>query len=79
MKIKIGKYSGFCNGVKFTVEQANKAVESNDSIYCLGEIVHNERVIEDLEKKGMKTIHSIEEAEDNVKIYIINQRNIKYI
>ena len=77
MKIKIGKYSGFCNGVKFTVEQANKAVESNDNIYCLGEIVHNERVIEDLEKKGMKTIHSIEEAEDNSKVIIRAHGEIK--
>ena len=28
----------------------------NEKIYCLGEIVHNERVINDLEKNGMITI-----------------------
>ena len=60
MEIIVGKYSGFCNGVRYTVEKANEAVDSNQSIYCLGELVHNERVIEDLEKKGMKTISSIE-------------------
>ena len=45
MEIIVGKYSGFCNGVKYTVEEANKAVEKGKEIYCLGEIVHNERVI----------------------------------
>lgn len=70
MEIIVGKHSGFCNGVKYTVEEANKAVEKNKGIYCLGEIVHNERVISDLEKKGMKTIHSIEEADNNSKLII---------
>ena len=70
MKIIVGKTSGFCNGVKYTVEEANKMVENNKEIYCLGEIVHNERVIKDLEKKGMKTIHSIEEANRNSKLII---------
>ena len=70
MEVIIGKTSGFCNGVRYTVEEANKALDENKMIYCLGEIVHNERVIEDLEKKGMKTISSIEEAEDHSKMII---------
>ena len=70
MEIIVGKTSGFCNGVRFTVEKANEAVDNNSNIYCLGEIVHNERVIEDLEKKGMKTINDIEEAEDYSKVII---------
>ncbi len=70
MKIIVGKHSGFCNGVKYTVEEANKAVEQNKKIFCLGEIVHNERVISELEEKGMKTIHSLEEAENNSKLII---------
>ncbi|MBP5678263.1 MAG: 4-hydroxy-3-methylbut-2-enyl diphosphate reductase [Bacilli bacterium] len=70
MEIIIGKHSGFCNGVRFTVEEATKALEEKKGIYCLGEIVHNERVIEDLEKKGMKTISSIEEAPNHSKVII---------
>ena len=77
MKIIVGKYSGFCNGVKYTVEEANKALDGKDIIYCLGEIVHNERVISDLEKKGMKTIQSIEDAEDNTKVIIRAHGEIK--
>jgi len=77
MEIIVGKYSGFCNGVRYTVEKANEAVDSSQSIYCLGELVHNERVIEDLEKKGMKTISSIEDAEDNSKVIIRAHGEIK--
>lgn len=70
MEIIIGKNSGFCNGVRYTVEQANKSLNDNTNIYCLGEIVHNERVISELENKGMKTIDNIEDVPNNSKVII---------
>lgn len=70
MKIIVGKLSGFCNGVKYTIEKANEVIENNNNIYCLGEIVHNERVIGDLETKGMKTIHNINDCPTNSKVII---------
>ena len=70
MEIIVGEQSGFCNGVKYTIEQATKAIHDNQIVYCLGQIVHNERVVEDLQKKGMITIHSIEEAPDYSKVII---------
>lgn len=91
MEIIVGKYSGFCNGVRYTVEEANKALVEEKEINCLGEIVHNERVIEDLEKKGMKTINCIDDAKNNSTIIIrahgerletyqkIKEKNIKLL
>ena len=69
MNIVIGKTSGFCNGVSNTVKKAEEAI-SNEKVYCLGEIVHNERVINDLEKNGMITITNIEEVPNNAKVII---------
>lgn len=69
MKIIVGKTSGFCNGVEHTVKQAEAAIK-NEQIYCLGEIVHNERVINDLENNGMITINDIDEAPNNSKVII---------
>lgn len=69
MNIIIGKTSGFCNGVSNTVKKAEKAI-SNEKVYCLGEIVHNERVINELEKNGMITITNIEEVPNNSKVII---------
>lgn len=69
MNVIIGKTSGFCNGVSYTVKTAEEAIK-NEKIYCLGEIVHNERVINDLEKNGMITIKNIDEAPNNSKVII---------
>lgn len=69
MKITIGKTSGFCNGVENTVKRAENAL-GNEKVYCLGEIVHNERVIHDLEANGMITINKIEDAPNNSKVII---------
>lgn len=69
MKITIGKTSGFCNGVQNTVKKAENAL-GNEKVYCLGEIVHNERVIHELEVNGMITINKIEDAPNNSKVII---------
>ncbi len=60
-----GKYSGFCFGVKRAVEEAEKLAGKNN--YILGEIIHNERVIENLKKKGIKTINSLNDVNFDIK------------
>ena len=67
MEIIIGKTSGFCKGVEHTITEANKVLE-NEKVYCLGEIVHNERVIKDLENLGMITINNICAAKEKSKV-----------
>ncbi len=67
MKITVGKYSGFCFGVKTALEVAERYAKENAS--CLGEIIHNERVVESLVKKGLKIVNSPEEV-DGGKIII---------
>ncbi|MFN3306792.1 MAG: 4-hydroxy-3-methylbut-2-enyl diphosphate reductase, partial [Candidatus Kapaibacteriota bacterium] len=59
MKVTIDEHSGFCWGVVRTIEIAEQAVENNDNntIYILGEIIHNPKEVERLEKKGLKTIY----------------------
>jgi len=62
----IGKNSGFCFGVKRAV---NTALEMADKNVCvLGKLIHNDNVIFDLEKKGVYTINSIEEANNRTVI-----------
>lgn len=70
MEITIGKTSGFCNGVKYTVSKANEMIDKNKELFCLGQIVHNERVIKQLESKGMKTIDNINLCPNNSKLII---------
>ena len=49
MKVTLAKTAGFCFGVK-------RAVEKGKQVYTLGPIIHNEEVVSDLEKKGVKVI-----------------------
>ena len=50
MEVVIGKLAGFCPGVENTIKKAREILEKNKNVYCLGEIVHNKQVIEELEK-----------------------------
>lgn len=63
MNIIIGKYSGFCAGVRHTIIKAEEELSKHCGVtFCLGEIIHNKQVVGRLEEKGLKTINSIEEA-----------------
>ena len=76
MEIIIGKTSGFCKGVEHTVREANKILE-NEKVYCLGEIVHNERVVTDLKNLGMITINNISDAKNNSKVIVRAHGEVK--
>ncbi len=56
IKIHLGKSSGFCFGVKRALEIAHQTVKDQDNIYMLGDIVHNEDVVRQIRKTGIKKI-----------------------
>lgn len=56
MKIEIDPKAGFCFGVTRVVSKAEEIIQLHGQLYCLGEIVHNQKEIERLEKIGLKTI-----------------------
>lgn len=57
MKIEIGKYAGFCDGVKHAVEKSFFcSLESNETIYVDGALIHNPQTIEMLEKTGVVSL-----------------------
>ena len=69
MEVIVGKYCGFCAGVNYCVTKAEETINnSKEKIYCLGEIIHNETVIKDLESKGMITVETIDEVPNNSKV-----------
>lgn len=67
MEIIKGKYSGFCAGVNYTYIKAKEEIKKGKT-YCLGEIIHNDQVIKELEDLGMITIDSIELIPDNSRV-----------
>ena len=68
MELIVGKTAGFCYGVKRAVDGAKEELKKNERLYGLGEIVHNQEVIKELENLGMQFIENIEEAKERTII-----------
>ena len=61
MEVILAEHAGFCFGVKRAVEQVYEQVETGKPIYTYGPIIHNEEVVNDLEKKGVQVIEDEEQ------------------
>ena len=64
MKIFIAKDAGYCFGVRDAVNMAYDTASEHGEVYMLGTIVHNERVIENLDKAGAKVVNDFEDVPD---------------
>jgi 4-hydroxy-3-methylbut-2-enyl diphosphate reductase len=56
MIIDIDKNSGYCFGVTNAVKTAEQYLSQNGSLYCLGDIVHNDAELKRLAHLGLKEI-----------------------
>ena len=55
MEVKVAKTAGFCFGVQRAVDKVYELIGSHpDKLFTLGPIIHNEEVVNDLEKKGVR-------------------------
>lgn len=77
MRVEVTKNAGFCFGVKRAIQLVEKLAEEGKPVYTYGEIIHNERVVTDLEKKGIRAIESLNELKDLPKgIVLIRSHGI---
>lgn len=56
-KIEIDKQSGCCFGVTKAISKAEEELKKGGTLYCLGDIVHNNVEVERLAKMGLITIN----------------------
>lgn len=54
MEVILAESAGFCFGVKRAVDKVYEQIETGKKIYTYGPIIHNEFVVQDLEKKGVE-------------------------
>ena len=60
MKILLAKNAGYCFGVRDAVNMAYDTAKEHGDVYMLGHIVHNENVVDDLDKAGAKVVDSLD-------------------
>ena len=63
MQVITGKHGGFCFGVKRAIDKALSL--KGTKTYILGEIIHNEYIIDKLSSFGLITINSLGDVKFN--------------
>ena len=62
MPLEVAAHAGFCMGVRRAVEMAEQAAQDGIPSCTLGDLIHNPCVVAELEKKGLVSVHTVEEA-----------------
>lgn len=62
LRISVAKDAGFCFGVRDAIEKAREVATEHGKVYMLGDIVHNERVVNDLAQENVKVVDSLDEV-----------------
>ena len=65
MNIIVAKSAGYCFGVRDAVNMAYETAEKYGDVYMLGDIVHNEKVVADLERVGAKVVENLSQVPKN--------------
>lgn len=70
-KVEIDEGSGFCFGVVTAIHKAEEELAKGETLYCLGDIVHNSREVERLKEMGLITINHDEFSQlHNAKVLL---------
>ena len=71
IKVEIDEGSGFCFGVVTAIHKAEEELAKGETLYCLGDIVHNSREVDRLKTMGLITINREEFKQlKNAKVLI---------
>ena len=69
MKVKRAAKYGFCSGVRIADLKVKRFAAGGGRGAILGQVVHNERVVEEMERLGVRTIHEIEAVEEPTIVF----------
>jgi 4-hydroxy-3-methylbut-2-enyl diphosphate reductase len=69
-EVVIARRTGFCYGVREAIDYAKVSAAAGKRTHTLGQVVHNEGVIADLEGQGIRTVANLDEIEDGAAIVI---------
>lgn len=69
MKVKRAAKYGFCSGVRTADLKVKRFVAQGGRGAILGQVVHNERVVEEMERLGVRTVNALEEVVEPVVVF----------
>ncbi|HEX5589707.1 MAG TPA: 4-hydroxy-3-methylbut-2-enyl diphosphate reductase [Candidatus Limnocylindrales bacterium] len=68
--IRIAKRTGFCYGVREAIDKAKEASAEGKVTHTLGQVVHNEGVIQDLQALGIRTVDTLDDVDHGAAVVI---------
>jgi (E)-4-hydroxy-3-methyl-but-2-enyl pyrophosphate reductase len=69
-QVLIARRTGFCYGVREAIDYARLAAAEGKPTHTLGQVVHNEGVIRQLEDQGIRTVDSLDEVDSGAAVVI---------
>lgn len=68
-KLLLAKPRGFCAGVEMAIESVERALRRHGApLYVFHEIVHNQHVVADFSKRGVRFVQSIDEVPSGARL-----------
>ncbi|HEU0237176.1 MAG TPA: 4-hydroxy-3-methylbut-2-enyl diphosphate reductase [Candidatus Limnocylindrales bacterium] len=69
-EVRIAKRTGFCYGVREAIDKAKEASAAGKLTHTLGQVVHNEGVIAELEGMGIRTVDALDDVDHGAAVVI---------
>jgi (E)-4-hydroxy-3-methyl-but-2-enyl pyrophosphate reductase len=69
-EVRIARRTGFCYGVREAIDYARLAAAQGKDTHTLGQVVHNEGVISQLQRQGIETVDSLDAVEHGSAVVI---------
>ena len=71
---RIARRTGFCYGVREAIDKAKEAAAAGKRTHTLGQVVHNEGVIAQLQAQGIETVDTLDEVTEGAAVVISGRR-----
>jgi small subunit ribosomal protein S1/4-hydroxy-3-methylbut-2-en-1-yl diphosphate reductase len=69
-EIRIANRTGFCYGVREAIDMAKEASAAGKTTHTLGQVVHNEGVVADLQALGIRTVETLDDVDHGAAVVI---------
>jgi 4-hydroxy-3-methylbut-2-enyl diphosphate reductase len=69
-EVRIAHRTGFCYGVREAIDKAKEASAAGKATTTLGQVVHNEGVVQELQEMGIRTVDSLDDVDHGAAVVI---------
>ncbi len=69
-EVRIAKRTGFCYGVREAIDKAKESAAAGKSTHTLGQVVHNDGVVRELQDLGIETVDTLDDVDHGAAVVI---------